>query len=192
MRRHLLRLLGLGPFMAGPGTGGLIPPPVNAPAGQAVGIGVQPGVQNGIFRRVTIIGSGGLVLVYSPAAAAGNLIESVAGAAGADQYGNNYVKGIAAYSNSLGLATILATSGAVVFATGSLSAGWVQAATISYSPAASQLVLSAANVSLNSSASEAIPTGNLSDWPIATGAVVATVVTACNQLYSALQSVGII
>lgn len=48
-------------------------------------------------REVIIIGTGGLVLVYDPAAAAGDLIASIAGNATTDQYGNTVVQGIVSY-----------------------------------------------------------------------------------------------
>lgn len=48
-------------------------------------------------REVIIIGTGGLLLVYSPTAGTGDLIASIAGAAGTDQYGNTYVQGFGSY-----------------------------------------------------------------------------------------------
>jgi hypothetical protein len=52
------------------------------------------------FNNVTIRGAtvaGGQALYYNGAPAAGNLIVSISGAAGADTFGNAYVKGIGAY-----------------------------------------------------------------------------------------------
>ena len=57
MRRSLLRLLGAGAFTI-PGAGGLQRPPVNQPAGQAVPLGVQPGVQGPVVRARLVIISG--------------------------------------------------------------------------------------------------------------------------------------
>ena len=84
--------------MTYPGLGGQQPPPQNAsPAGQLTP-GVTPGVSGQVVAtRVIIIGSGGELLVYSPTAAAGNLVASVAGAAGTDSFGNSFPEGIAAY-----------------------------------------------------------------------------------------------
>ncbi len=44
--------------MSEPGMGGLIPPPINAPAGQPTPVGVQPGVSGGIVRARQVIVSG--------------------------------------------------------------------------------------------------------------------------------------
>jgi hypothetical protein len=81
-----------------PGLGGQQPPPQNStPALQPV-----PGIQAGtsgqvVARRVIIIGTMGELLVYSPTAAAGNLVASIAGGAGTDSYGNTYLEGITSY-----------------------------------------------------------------------------------------------
>jgi hypothetical protein len=53
---------------------------------------------NNVFQVLIVQGSTGSgIFVYSPAPALGNLIASVAAAAGTDPYGNGYVQGIAAY-----------------------------------------------------------------------------------------------
>jgi hypothetical protein len=52
------------------------------------------------FNNVTIRGAtqvGGTSLYYSGAPALGNLLLSIAGAAGADEFGNNYVQGLGVY-----------------------------------------------------------------------------------------------
>ena len=84
--------------MTYPGLGGQQPPPQNsAPSGQLTP-GVTPGVSGQVVAsRVIIIGTGGELLVYSPAAGAGNLIASVAGSAGTDQYGNAEQVAITSY-----------------------------------------------------------------------------------------------
>jgi hypothetical protein len=64
---------------------------------------------------------------YSPAPGAGNLVTSIAAAAGTDPYSDHYVAGTATYGP--GYATAL-VAGAVVFYTGSLAGGWTQVATI--------------------------------------------------------------
>jgi hypothetical protein len=105
-----------------PGLGGQQAPPQNAaPAGQLVP-GVQPGVTGQIVAtRVVIIGSGGELFVYSPTRAAGNLIASIAGAAGTDPLGNHFLAGVASYASAF--AGVL-QSGSVQFYTGSLAGGW--------------------------------------------------------------------
>ena len=116
-----------------PGSGGLTPPPVNAPAGQATPIGVQPGTSSQIARVTEIVITPGGVLegifTYSSSpGAAGTLIESASVAtAGTDQYGNHFVTGHASYA--AGFAASL-NAGFVQFYTGSLSGGWTASATI--------------------------------------------------------------
>jgi len=188
MRRHLL--LGLGLFTV-PGAGGLQRPPVNQPAGQATPVGVQPGVQNGVFRRVTIIGSGGELLVYSPTAAAGNLIASVAGAAFTDQYKNIGLAGVASYDQAAGQASALFAA-QVLYYTGSLTAGWVQVGGVSLINTNELELDFPHGVVLNTSASASIPLAALSQFPISGSATLATTITAVNALYSALVTAGII
>lgn len=95
----------------------------------------QPGVAAGNSniiraRQVIIVGTGGEVLVYSPAQAASDLIASIAGAAFTDQPGNQGLAGVADYSNSGGVAVQLANGG-IAFYGGSLAGGWTQQSTIS-------------------------------------------------------------
>ena len=68
----------------------------------------------------TIINASG-DFIYSGPPAAGNLASSVAPAAGTDQYGNNYLAGVATYAATF--ATSLA-AGFIQFYTGSLAGGW--------------------------------------------------------------------
>ena len=75
---------------------------------------------NQVVSQVIIAGSGGELLVYSPTAAAGNLISSIAAQAGTDSFGNHFLAGTASYSS---IACNL-TGGGISFYTGSLSAGW--------------------------------------------------------------------
>ncbi len=58
---------------------------------------------------------------YSGVPAAGNLISSVAPAAGVDPFGNNYLQGVASYQSAFANAMI---GGALLFYTGSLAGGW--------------------------------------------------------------------
>jgi len=110
-----------------PGSGGLIPPPVNAPAGQATPVGVQPGTASPIARVTQIVVTPGGVLegvfTYSSnPPAAGTLIESASVAtAGTDAYGNHYLAGHATYAS--GFAAAL-DAGFVAFYTGSDTGGW--------------------------------------------------------------------
>lgn len=114
--------------MTDPGTGGLVPPPINAPAGAPIPVGVQPGTTGQVVaRRVIIIGTGGELLVYTPTAGAGTLINSVAGAATTDNYGNNVLSGSATYGP--GFATSM-QAGIVQFYTGSLAGGWTAAGSV--------------------------------------------------------------
>jgi hypothetical protein len=114
--------------MTYPGLGGQQSPPQNAaPAGQLVP-GVQPGVSSQIIAsRVIIIGTGGELLVYSPTAASGNLIASIAGAATTDSFGDNVLQGNASYGATFAAAL---NAGFVQFYTGSLAGGWTVSATI--------------------------------------------------------------
>lgn len=139
----------------GPGSGGLIPPPVNAPAGQAVPIGVQPGTGSQIARVTQIIITPGAVLqgifTYSTnPGAAGTLIESASVAtAGTDQYGNHYVAGHASYGANFAAAL---NAGVIQFYTGSLAGGWTQAAEVEIDSSGDLFLLAASgrSVSTNS------------------------------------------
>jgi hypothetical protein len=89
------------------GLGGVVPA-ANAPSGPVAGIGVQPGASSRIVTtQVTIIGSGGELLVYSPTRALGNLTASIAGSAAFDSVGNFFLSNITAYQDDGG--TWLAT-----------------------------------------------------------------------------------
>lgn len=89
--------------MSTPGSGGLQDPPLNLPGAQLLIPGVQAGVSSGLISasRVVISGPGGLLLVYSPSVGFGNLILSVAGAAGTDSAGNAYPAGLAIYRGTV-------------------------------------------------------------------------------------------
>jgi len=83
------------------GQGGQAPPSMGAPRGPVLGVGVQPGASGVVrARQVIIVGAGGELLVYSPAAAANQLIASIAGADFTDAYGNAGFQGIASYNNN--------------------------------------------------------------------------------------------
>jgi hypothetical protein len=86
-RRTLLRLLA----MTVPGMGGQQEPAINAPAGQATPVGVQPGVSSGIVNAhyVIVSGTGGGLFIYSGTPAAGNPPVIAATAANTDPFGNN-------------------------------------------------------------------------------------------------------
>lgn len=89
------------PSASRPGAGGLQPRPVNVPVSAPVGVGVQPGTSAIVVaRKVIIIGSGGELLVYTPAAAFGNLAYSIADAPFTDQYGNAGLGGATSYENN--------------------------------------------------------------------------------------------
>lgn len=134
-----------------PGSGGLVPPPVNAPAGQATAIGVQPGTPSQVARITEIIITPGGVLegifTYSSnPGAAGTLIESASVAtAGTDQYGNNFVTGHASYG--AGFAASL-NAGIVQFYTGSLAGGWSPAGEVEIDSAGDLFLLAASGRSV--------------------------------------------
>lgn len=67
---------------------------------------------------------------YSGTPAAGNLVSSVAPAAGTDGFGNNFLAGTATYANGSGIATALA-AGFVAFYSGSLAGGWSALSSVS-------------------------------------------------------------
>ncbi len=110
-----------------PGEGGLIPPPVNAPAGQATPVGVQPGTPTQIARVTQVVITPGAVLqgifTYSSnPPAAGTLVESAGVATGGtDKYGNHFVTGHASYGANFAASL---NAGVIQFYTGSLAAGW--------------------------------------------------------------------
>lgn len=133
------------------GLGGMPPVPLNAPQGAALTGGVQPGQSSGIVtaNKVIVFGPGDGVFVYSGAPpAAGNLIASIAPAAGTDPYGNHYVAGDASYSATF--ATAL-NGGQVTWYTGSLATGWSVVATATSHAVAPQglVILSAAEIALS-------------------------------------------
>lgn len=78
--------------MSDPGTGGLQPPPLNAPGVQQLTPGVQPGVTGGIVIANTLIvfGAGGGIFTYNGAPALGNppIFAVVAPGVTLDPYGN--------------------------------------------------------------------------------------------------------
>ncbi len=78
--------------MSDPGTGGLQPPPLNAPGVQQLTPGVQPGVTSGIVIANTVIvfGADGGFFVYNGAPALGNppIFTVVAPGVTTDPYGN--------------------------------------------------------------------------------------------------------
>jgi hypothetical protein len=119
---------------------------------------------NQIVSNVTIIGSGGELFVYSPTAAAGNLIASIAAAAGTDQFGNNFLAGVASYASAFA-GTL--QSGSVQFYTGSLAGGWVIGPVVQ-TDSGGDMILStsgtttiiSATTTLNSVASAATPVTN--------------------------------
>ena len=96
--------------------------------------------------QIVAHGASGEILVYSGTPAAGNLIESISGASGTDAYGNNYITGIATYSDSLGLAMTISAGSIIDFYTGSLTGGWVQQTSISYAAAGN--VVNATNLNI--------------------------------------------
>jgi hypothetical protein len=107
----------------------------NAPRPPVVTPGVQPGAQSQVVAsRVTIIGAGGLLLIYSPVAAAGNLIGSDAGQPGSDQFKNVYLAGRASYtqvSSSLYRAEALVNGGVSFYSAGSYMGPWTSTGSIS-------------------------------------------------------------
>lgn len=73
--------------------------PLNAPPGLATPIGIVAGAESGVFIGHLIIifsAAGALsgIFVYNPTPGPGNLIVSIAAAAGTDPYGNSYPEGI--------------------------------------------------------------------------------------------------
>ncbi len=135
-----------------PGSGGLIPPPINAPAGQATPVGVQPGAPSQIARVTQVIVTPGGVLqgifTYSSnPPAAGTLIESASvAAAGTDQYGNHYLAGHASYQ--AGFAEAL-NAGFTNFYTGSLAGGWAVQAGIEIDSGGDLLLFANGNIFAN-------------------------------------------
>ena len=73
--------------------------PLNAPTGQPLAYGTQPGTTSPLLRAVLVlVGGGGVsgVFVYDPAIAAGDLIASMTDAT-ADPFGDVTAKGVTAY-----------------------------------------------------------------------------------------------
>jgi len=172
--------------MTVPGRGGQQEPPLNAPAGQATPIGIQPGTTGPVIRARQVIITSGVgsnqgVFVYNGPPAAGNLIESMS-LGGTDPYRNKTVVGVAAYSNVMptGFAVAL-VGGTVQFYTGSLAAGWTIAA-----PAGGNLA-----INLTSELSINFPTLQLVSVATAPIPISAAGVTTVPQVISLLQQVGI-
>jgi hypothetical protein len=107
----------------------------NAPRGPAPVPGVQPGAQAQVIAsRVVIVGTGGQLLVYSPVAAAGNLIFSVAAKPGTDQYKNAFLAGAASYTQETAssFVAVALVSGGITFYSAAAAAGpWTTTASIS-------------------------------------------------------------
>jgi len=75
--------------------------PANAPYGQEIPVGVQPGSTGRIVANLVIVaGPNGEILIYNGTPAAGNLVGSWAAAAGADSFGNTVNQGITVGSPS--------------------------------------------------------------------------------------------
>ena len=116
------------------GAGGLVAAG-NAPRPPVVTPGVQPGAQAQLVAsRVLIIGTGGELLIYSPTAAAGNLIGSDAAQPGSDQFGNAWLAGRASYTQiSPGMyrAEALVSGGVSFYSAASFAGPWTSTGSIS-------------------------------------------------------------
>jgi len=115
---------------------------------------------NGVFRgtltAATFIGTNFVInsagaFFYSGAPAAGNLVASAAGTAGADGFGNNYLAGQAAYGGGFAAAV---AAGFVTLYSGSLAGGWSAKGTITTSASGQGLILTAATGILLADATE--------------------------------------
>jgi hypothetical protein len=171
-----------------PGLGGQTPQrPDQAYAGQQ-GAAVAPG-STGIVRarQVIVSGAGEGVFVYNGTPQLGGLVPSITFNSGTDPYGNNYLFGNASYGAGIAVSS---AAGAVIFYTGSLSGGWSQQALIAVQ--GSQLQFTAASLFLNNSASQGIPFGTISNFPVSGSATLPVVISALNALWSALVNVGVI
>jgi hypothetical protein len=71
-------------------------PPLNAPPAATPGIGVQPGISNGVIAAniVIVFGPNDGIFIYSGIPGLGTLIGSWAGMAGVDRFGNVYPAGL--------------------------------------------------------------------------------------------------
>lgn len=141
-----------GAAMAGmAGLGGLNPKPVNAPAGAVPASGVQPGQSSAVVvaNRVIVFGPNGGVFVYSSTPASGNLIASIAGAAGSDRYGNAYLPGVVSYFQGAGVYLAIQMYHAqIAFWWSVTEAGpWTQTVTVQ-GDANKNLTVSAANITI--------------------------------------------
>ena len=94
----------------------------------------------GTFQGTEFVINSSGQFFYSPTEAAGNLVESIANAAGVDSFGDNYVAGHATYGSTF--ATSL-NAGVVTFYTGSLSGGWTAGAQIETDGSGDLLLLAA-------------------------------------------------
>ena len=118
--------------MAGDG----LVPPLNAPPAGAMTPGVQPGVSQAVVlaNKVIVFGANGGIFVYSGTPALGNLITSIAGAAGIDNVGNAYLRGVVTYQE-LGPTSFLALQDDVTVLTWwtatSAAGPWTKASSIS-------------------------------------------------------------
>lgn len=117
----------------------------------------------GTFQGTEFVLNSSGAFFYSPSEAAGNLVASVAQAAGTDAYGNAYLSGVVSYLSGTPYAALQLNGGAIVWWTATTEAGpWtfnsVQIGTNAAD--ATNLVLEAATISLEGSTGVTI-TGTL-------------------------------
>lgn len=116
------------------GAGGLVAAG-NAPRPPVVTPGVQPGSQGQVVAsRVLIIGTGGELLIYSPTAAAGNLIGSDAAQPGVDGFMNAFLAGRSSYTQIMtGVyrAVSLVGGGVSFYSAASFAGPWTTTGSIS-------------------------------------------------------------
>jgi len=123
------------------------------PAGLSVEVGAITGIviTGSTFEGTDFIIDSAGEFFYSGTPAAGNLVESVASAAGVDSFGNNYIGGHATYA---AFAASL-SGGFMAFYTGSLAAGWAFQSQIE-TDSSGDLILSTASGTLILSAAGAV------------------------------------
>ena len=119
---------------------------------------------NQVVNNVTIVGSGGELLVYSPTQAAGNLVASIAASATTDTFGNHILAGEAVYSNSTNAAATL-NAGFVSLYTGTLAGGWTSQVSFTTDGSGDAIILANGGFQVNATSFTAntsgLFTGNL-------------------------------
>lgn len=157
--------------------------------------GLVPGSRSGVLiaRKVIIIGTTGGLFVYSPTAALGNLVASIAAQDGTDPYGQPYLHGITSYQitgHISGLAVNMHNGIITYWSSAGEGSPWSAGAATSgdaagdlvFTPLAGQTVISQSKMTI----SDAVTTGSVlsvTDTASSPGAVIRATANAIGDLF---------